>query len=340
MPILGLAFLFVALLSACESKQPTGFLFQGSTMGTQWHASLVELPEGKSQADIQAGIEQVLIEVNNQMSTWQKDSEISRFNQSSSADWVAVSPEFVEVVKTANTLSEQSQGVFDISIGPLVNLWGFGAGREAMDAVPNTQQITDVLQQVGYNKLSWQVNPPALKKTVPKLYLDLSAIAKGFGVDQAGRYLESLGIKDYMMEIGGEIRTRGKSPRGDAWRIAIEKPVDQGRAIQQGVALVDSGLATSGDYRNFFVKGGQRYSHTINPKTGYPIKHSLASVSVLAKNTMLADAYATLLMALGEEKGKAFATKHQLAAYFIWRTDEGFETYMTPEFEPVLLELK
>lgn len=342
MPIFGLAFLLVAaLLSACDTKQKTGVLFNGQTMGTQWHAALVELPEGKEQAVIQADIEQLLVTVNDQMSTWQEDSELSRFNQYQNTDWFEVSADLVEVVDAAKQLSEQSQGVFDVTIGPLVNLWGFGAGRTSLDEqVPDEVAIQLVLQQLGYQQLQTQTNPPALKKTSPKLYVDLSAIAKGYGVDVVGRYFESLGIQNYLVEVGGEIRTRGKSPRGDQWRIAIEKPVDQGRAVQQGVALDNASLATSGDYRNFFIKGGKRYSHTLDITTGYPVKHSLASVSVLAKSTMLADGYATMLMAMGEVKGKAFADQHDLAAYFIWRTDDGFETYVTPSFEKSLLELK
>jgi thiamine biosynthesis lipoprotein len=177
-----------------------------------------------------------------------------------------------------------------------------------------------------------------LRKLQTDIQVELASVADGFAADQAGLYLESLGIQQYMVEIAGEIRTRGLSPRGDAWRIAIEKPVDEGRVVQQGIYLQDAGLATSGDYRNFFVQGGKRYSHTMNPATGYPVTHSLASVSVLAQEATLADAYATLLMALGEEKGRAFANAQGISAYFIWRTDQGFETSDTEGFRSALVE--
>lgn len=310
---------------------------QGKTMGTTWHVTVVDAERNRNQqATLQVDIERILHDVNASMSTWLPDSELSRFNQAETTDWFPVSQDLVTVVASAAEVSALSDGAFDVTVGPLISLWGFGKA-EKEKAVPDKAAIEIARQRVGYQKLDVRVEPPALCKARADMYVNLSAIAKGFGVDKVGEYLEAQGIQNYMAEIGGEVRTRGHSQRGDAWRIAIEKPVALGRAIQQGVRLQDAGLATSGDYRNFFTHEGQRYSHTLNPQTGYPVQHSLASVSVLADTTMLADAYATMLMAMGEVRGKAFADQQGIAAYFMWRTDEGFDHYATDGFKPALI---
>lgn len=325
-------------LSACDSQpEQSAVQLQGKTMGTTWHVTIVDEIEQAQTKTLQAGIAEVLKTVNDQMSTWQADSELSQFNASQETDWFAASPELVKVITAAQEVSALSGGVYDITVGPLVNLWGFGASSEER-VTPPADEVEAALARVGYEKLEIKQRPTALRKTQADLYVDLSSIAKGFGVDQVALYLEEQDLNHYMVEIGGEVRTQGQSPRGDAWRIAIEKPVDIGRSVQQGVRLQGAGLATSGDYRNFFSEDGQRYSHTIDPNTGYPVKHSLASVSVVADTAMLADAYATMLLALGDEKGRELADKQQLKAYFIMRTDEGFETYATSGFKPLLLE--
>ncbi len=291
------------------------------------------------QATLKAELDTVLKTVNDQMSTWQQDSELSRFNRYQQTDWFPVSAQLAEVTQAALEVSELSAGVYDVTVGPLVNLWGFGAGKaEGEPEVPPQAAIDTALLNVGYKKLAVRLEPPALRKDPAGLYVDLSSIAKGYGVDQLAEHLQQLGATDYMVEIGGEIRTRGHSPRGDEWRIAIEKPVDLGRSVQQGLKLKNGSLATSGDYRNYFSAGGQRYSHTLDPASGYPVMHSLASVSVMAENTMLADAYATMLMAMGEVKGCKFVLEQGIDAYFIWRTDHGFETFATDGFQQALIQ--
>ncbi len=325
------------LLSACGAEN--SLQLQGETMGTTWHVTLTEQPQTRSMESLQRGLEDTFIRVNALMSTWQVDSELSRFNQSTSKDWVYVWPDVAKVVAIALQLSTESEGAYDITVGPLVNLWGFGPGEHAGDSIaPSPDAIQAALKRVGYMKLQVTEHPPALRKSQPDLYVDLSSIAKGYGVDQARQYLESQGIRHGMVEVGGEVTTWGKSARGDEWRIAIEQPNDTGRVVQQGVKLTNQGLATSGDYRNFFKQNGKRYSHTIDPKTGYPVDNVLASVSVIAENTMLADGYATLLMALGLERARTFAQKHQLAAYFIWRTDQGFASEASAAFKPYLIQ--
>lgn len=336
MPAVMLA--FVVLLSACNPKAQPVIRLQGESMGTTWHITLV--PKVKAQHDIKAlraGVEKILMRIDEKMSNWRKDSEISRFNQAQSIDWFPVSLDLVKVIQAAQQVSQFSNGVYDITIGPLVNLWGFGSTQKT-ETLPAEAEIQAALLKVGYQKLSTQEQPPALRKQLPEMYVDLASIAPGYTVDLIAGYFEQQGIHDYMVELGGEVRTAGLSPRGDAWRIGIEKPVDLGNSVQQGMVLNSSGLSTSGDYRDFFIEKGKRYSHTIDTSTGYSTSHNLASVSVVAESTTLADAYSTMLMAMGEVKGRAFADQHQLKAFFIWRTNQGFETYATAGFEPLLLK--
>lgn len=343
MPAYVLAFLCLLILNGCSEPVPEAIKLQGKTMGTTWSAVILPPEQSKAalpdDAALQAGLDNVLKTVNDQMSTWQQDSELSAFNRYEQTDWFPVSGQLAAVTQEALVVSDFSGGVYDVTVGPLVNLWGFGAGKKsAAPAVPDQSAIDQTLLNVGYTKLAVRLDPPALQKQVSGVYVDLSSIAKGYGVDQLAAHLDQLGVTDYMVEIGGEIHVKGQSPRADNWRIAVEKPVDLGRTVQQGLNLKEGGLATSGDYRNFFSAGGKRYSHTLDPATGYPVKHSLASVSVMAGNTMVADAYATMLMAMGEVKGKAFALEKGLDAYFIWRTDEGFDTFATDGFKQALIQ--
>ncbi len=339
MPVLALAFFCLFTLTACGDKAAEPLKLNGQTMGTTWSAVIV--PEGDVAKTLKAEVMQtelaeILKTVNDQMSTWQKDSELSNFNRQQTEDWFAVSAELAGVTAAAQEVSQLSDGIYDTTVGPLVNLWGFGA-KSGEQKVPQPADISAAMTNVGYQKLEVRAEPPALRKKVPGLYVDLSSIAKGYGVDQLAVYLDKAGVAHYMVEIGGEIHSKGQSPRGDDWRIAVEKPVALDRMVQQGLLLKGGGLATSGDYRNYFTTDGRRYSHTFDPRSGEPVKHSLASVSVLAENTMLADAYATMLMAMGEVKGKAFALDKGIEAYFIWRTDEGFETFATEGFAAVLI---
>lgn len=335
---LGLLLLSVMLLLAACSKS-TGMHFEGVQGTAVWHVTLSDPPAGMEQAAIQAGLQQTLHDANQMIATWEQTSVISHFNQSQRTDWFAVPSALARVVALSLRLSEQSGGAYDVTLAPLLNVWGFGSHASPKDAVPDAAAIAAAQAKVGYQKLQVRLDPPALRKTTPELAVELASLADGFAADRMGEYLESIGCHHYMVEVAGEVRARGKSLRGDAWRIAIEKPLEGQSVVQQGVYLHDAGLATSGDYRHFFVEGGKRYSHTLDPSTGQPVTHNLASVSVMADSAVLADAYATLLMALGEIQGKAFAEKHGLKAYFIWRTDQGFATFATPTLQKTLITL-
>ena len=301
-------------------------------MGTGYSVKLVDLPPEIDPQTLQGALDRLLEQVNAAMSTYRADSELSRFNQNQSTDWVEASPQLLGVLQEAQQISRLSDGAFDISVGPLVNLWGFGPGARREQA-PSPSEIQAAQARVGYQLLDLRADPPALRKTRPDLYLDLSAIAKGYAVDLLAAYLDSRGLANYLVEIGGEVWGRGHNRHGRPWRIAIEKPDPGSRSVHDVVQLDGQGIATSGDYRNFFEQGGRRYSHSIDPASGHPVEHDLASVTVLAPSVMRADALATALLVLGPERGLALAEHQGLAALFIIREGEGFSAVATPEFE-------
>jgi thiamine biosynthesis lipoprotein len=302
-------------------------------MGTLYTVKIVDPPRSVDPQALRAGIDRLLRQVDTRMSTYMPDSELSRFNAARTGDWIAVSPGLVTVLKEALRVSEATGGAFDVTVGPLVNLWGFGPGGGA-DELPSDGALQAALARVGYRHLHLRDSPPAVSKDRPDLYVDLSAIAKGYAVDRVTEYLASQDMENYMVEVGGEVRARGHNARGTRWRIAIERPSAHGRAVQLIVALDDAGVATSGDYRNYFERDGYRYSHTIDPTTGRPITHTLASVTVIAPSTMHADALATGLMVLGPQKGYALAGRLGLAAFFILKIEDGFRERTTPAFIP------
>ncbi|NBC46541.1 MAG: FAD:protein FMN transferase ApbE [Gammaproteobacteria bacterium] len=321
------------LLASCgRGGGPTVLGLRGATMGTTYSVQIVEPATDLDRAALAERIEARLAAINAQMSTYQPDSELSRFNASPSTDWCPVSEELVSVLKTAQGVSRASGGAFDVTVGPLVNLWGFGPTVSA-EALPTAGEIAAARARVGWQQLRLREQPPAVRKTRADLSVDLSAIAKGYAVDRIAELLESADITDYLVEIGGELRGRGRNGRGQPWQIAIERPETDKRAIFRVVALRDLGMATSGDYRNFFEVEGRRYSHTIDPATGRPVGHQLASVTVLAESTMRADAWATALLVLGPDRGMGLAEERGLAALFIEHAGETFEARASDAFD-------
>ncbi|MEE8261121.1 MAG: FAD:protein FMN transferase [Gammaproteobacteria bacterium] len=301
-------------------------------MGTTYTVKVADAPTDLSQDQLQAAIERVLEKVNDQMSTYRADSELSKLNSNNSTQWIDSSTDLLTVVEEALRVSRLTDGAFDVTVGPLVNLWGFGPDKQE-NQVPTQQQVTDAMSRVGYTNISTRRLPPAIRKTRRDIYIDLSAIAKGYGVDKIAEHLESLGVHNYLVEIGGDLRAKGHNAEGTPWKIGIEKPVPEQRAVQLIIQLQDQGMATSGDYRNFFEKDGQRFSHTINPRNGMPITHNLASVTVLSPTAMGADAMATALLVMGPETGYMLAKRERLAAYFINRTADGFVDRSTLQFK-------
>ncbi len=319
--------------AACSDNQPEEFQFRqiGSTMGTTFSVKIPVLPQTVDQQHLKQEIEEILTDINQQMSTYIADSELSQFNRSRATDWLPVSQALIAVLSEALEISQLSSGAFDVTIGPLVNLWGFGPG-EIQQTIPADTQIQALLNEIGYENLSIQLDPPALRKSVPSLYLDLSSLAKGYGVDRVARHLNAEGIHNYLVEIGGELRAKGKKRDGKLWRVAVEKPESDKRVADQILELNDIAVATSGDYRNYFELEGVRYSHTLDPRTGRPITHNLASVTVLSDTTMHADALATAFMILGPERGLQLAEREGIPALFISKAEQGFRKSQTSLF--------
>ncbi|MGB1333481.1 MAG: FAD:protein FMN transferase [Porticoccaceae bacterium] len=317
--------LVIVVLYGCSNK-PDVLAISGSKMGTTYHITVIadQLPPD----DLEQQIDQLLSKVDNSMSTYKKDSEISRFNRLPVGKSMTISDEFLEVVKISQKIWQLSNGAFDPTIGPLVDLWGFGPG-ERLDAVPTPHAIAQAKAEIGFDSVVLAEN--TLSKTKP-VALDLSAVAKGYAVDRVADLLEMLALPDYLVEIGGEIRVSGFNADGVAWRIAMEQP-QLFAEVDQVIAITDIAVATSGDYRNYFEQDGVRYSHTIDPKTGMPIDHNLASVTVLSESCAVADAWATAFSVLGAEKSLELAEQLDLSAYMLVRDNGVFVPMFSSGFD-------
>lgn len=306
----------------------------GPTMGTTFTVKIVQPASAPVPDDeIKAIIANALDRVDTLMSTYQPDSEISRFNVSSSPDPFPIAPETAEVLACALKVSEQTVGAFDVTIAPVVSAYGFGPeGRRT--STPTDEELDALRAKTGYGKLELDAAAPSVRKADPGVTVDLNSIAPGYAADLIGRNLEARGITNYMVEVGGEIRARGVNVSGEAWRAGIETPVEGERTVHRAVPLENLSLATSGDYRDFYMQDGVRISHTIDARTGRPVTHNLASVSVLHEDCMWADAYATAITALGPDDGLLMAKILELPALFILREPDGaFTERASPAYE-------
>ncbi|WP_422646086.1 FAD:protein FMN transferase [Xenorhabdus kozodoii] len=322
------------MLAACGGAKQQNL--DGQTMGTYYSVKYVADSSAPAPESLQKEIDRLLEEVNDQMSTYRPNSELSRFNQNREVNKrFPVSAATAKVVKEAIRINKLTEGALDVTVGPLVNLWGFGPEGRITKA-PTDEELAIRRGWTGIGYLSVEGNN--LIKSIPELYVDLSSIAKGYGVDVVAEYLGSHNIKNYMVDIGGEVRTSGNNGKGNPWRIAIEKPSDSGmtQSAQEIIEPGNMSVATSGDYRNYFEQNGVRYSHTINPKTGRPITHNLASITVIAPNCMSADGFSTGLDVLGPEKGMELAEKLNIPVFMIVKTKEGFEERYSAAFKPYL----
>jgi thiamine biosynthesis lipoprotein len=330
---------------ACNAPEPNvavQFLeFEGSTMGTTYSVRIARPPQRFVDVpnDLALVIEEELEHVNNHMSTYRPDSELSRFNASVDVSPFAISEDTARVFALALEVSEQSNGAFDVTVGPLVNAWGFGPDGHPENPLAN-EEIEQLMDRVGYSKLNLDLENGTVTKKIPELYCDLSAIAKGWASERIASALVDEGCMEYMVEVGGEMQAKGLNPDEVPWRIAIETPAEGRREVFAIAGLIDVGMATSGDYRNFYDVDGVRLSHTIDPRTGRPVAHNLGSVSVVHESCALADAYATALMVMGADEGFTWATENDLAAFFITRDAEGALQYKATEaFAPYLAEV-
>jgi thiamine biosynthesis lipoprotein len=321
--------LFLLVLLAFAVRQlwwlaPEEAVIGGPTMGTTWSVRLDS--RGRTREDLvqaQAVIERSLAQVNRLMSTWQEESELSRFNRHASTEPFGVSAETFQVLELALQVGERSGGAFDVTVKPLVAAWGFGAGARAPGQGPDAAELAALRGRVGLDLLELDASKSTLRKRRPDVECDLSAIAKGFAVDQVVQALEALGWGAFLVEVGGEVGARGERPAGGPWRVGIERPDSLARAVHARVELFDQAMATSGDYRNFYEQDGKRLAHIIDPRSGRPVQHVLASVSVVHRRAVLADAWATALSVLGPEAGFALAEREGLAGYFLVRRQDG-----------------
>ena len=335
-----LAFCLLPLLGCEQSNQSTQPELQvsGPTMGTHYGVKVVgNYPGGEPQ--LQHEVEQILARINDQLSTYKPDSELSRFNKHKATTPFPVSQDLADVVIEGLRSGELTGGAVDITVGPLVNLWGFGPDKRP-SKVPTAEQIAQARQHIGLEKLHVEVGSKqaSLRKDDPDLYVDLSTLGEGFAADKVAQWLDERGITNYMVEIAGALRLKGHNGQGHPWRVAISKPVDELGAVQNVVLPGDNGISTAGSYRNYYEKDGQRFSHIIDPATGKPITHRLMSVTVIAPRALHTDALDTGLMVMGTQKALLFANEHHLPIYTITKTDEGFKEQYSRAFKPYLPE--
>jgi len=311
---------------------PTPIWIEGETMGTTYSIRTGGQKGEPSLKEVQTDIDSLLEQINAAMSTYRDDSEVTRFNKSGSTDWFSVSEETAHVVRRSLEIAEQSDGAFDPTVATLVALWHFDRDK-GEPTLPTDEEIVARLAHVGWQKLEVRADPPAVKKSDPELSINLSAIAKGYAVDRVAQLLGEKGFSACMVEIGGEVVTRGSKADGTAWGIGIARPTPGNLDAQSVLELNDAALATSGNYRNFFTVDGVRYSHTIDPRTGRPVTHQLTSVSVLTDDCESADGYATALMVLGPDAGLKWANDQKIAAWMLVQKGDEISTHSSESFE-------
>ena len=325
-----LALVLALLLAACEQPREP-ITFSGATMGTVWTVRVTALPAGVSGPDLRADLEALLDQVNAEMSTYRADSVITAFNEAEAGERVDLPPGFATVLSEALYWAEITRGAFDPTAGPLVNLWGFGPDQRR-DNIPDEDDIARALRRVGWEKL--QFDPDSATLVQPGgVYLDLSAIAKGWGTDVLADHLIGLGVPGFLVEIGGDLRTYGNRPDGQPWRVAIERPQPGSRELHDVIAVEEVAITTSGDYRNFFESEGRRFSHLIDPRTGFPIDHDTVSVTAAAQRCSTADVIATALSIMPIDEAWELAIERDLAVLWLLADGDELAERMTPAFE-------
>lgn len=318
-----------------RQHQPVVHAIDGYTMGSTWSVRFVGLRDVDVGA-VRSTLELELEELNHQLSGYQPDTALSAFNRSPVGEWQSPPSHLRAVLDFGLLAHEETAGAFEMTIRPLVGLWGFGAA-EPRTTAPSEAEIAGTVARIGSRFL--ERSPDGLQwRRNADVGVDVDAIAPGYAADVLSRKLASMGHPAHLVEIGGELVARGLRPDGTPWRVGIERPVPQRGVVEQVIAVSDVAIATSGDYRDYFEEDGVRYSHTLDPLTGRPVRHSLASVTVLAPTGMAADAYATALMVLGPERGLAFAQEHGLGIYLLLREGSGFREVYNDRFRPYLVD--
>jgi FAD:protein FMN transferase len=322
-------------------EQPTSerhvTAFRGLTMGGTFSVKIVTAKdelETPGLHDVDRVLRSTLDRIEGLMSTWDRDSELSRFNRSTSLEPFAVAPETFEVFKWSLDVGRLTGGALDVTIAPLVDAWGFGPSGPRQ-TLPTDDEIDRLREAVGPGRV--ELNPTAVtvRKTRPGVQCDLSSVVPGYAADRLSRELTDRGFTDFLVDVGGEVLARGRNEAGAPWQVAIERPQPDGDAIQRLVPLSDLAITTAGDYRKYREVDGRRVAHILDPRTGRPLTHRLASVTVIDALAVRADAFDTALFVLGANEGMALATRLNLAALFIERSGEGFSEHATPRFEEI-----
>jgi FAD:protein FMN transferase len=315
--------IMTAALAACKPGSEI-LRFSGLTMGTNYNVIAIDHGRSVNGEDLGRGIDAALAQVNREMSNWDAGSELSHLNAAEGGEAIRISPALQHVLQGAEAVHRASDGRFDVTIGPLVDLWGFGAGA-AHSRVPSEADIATAMALVGHGRVL-PLEDGAVRKATTAAGVYLSAIGKGHGVDRVAQVLRDAGLQDFMVEIGGDLYASGRNGDGTPWQIGVESPLAGLRDVARVLGVSGLGMATSGDYRNFFEAGGRRYSHIIDPATGRPITHATVSATVLTDDAMLADAWATAMLTLGRARGLEIAEAQNLAVLFIETTASGFVT--------------
>lgn len=328
----------VALLALAGCQQePAEISLSGPTMGTTYNVKVVGAPTAMDSHAVRVVIDALLAEIDLSMSGYRSDSEVSRFNASTSTDWIPVSADLATVVDAAQAVSTASGGAFDITVAPLVRLWGFGPPGEPA-TLPDEAAIKAVQPLVGYQLLEVRAAPAALRKKEPTLTIDLNGVAPGFAVDKLASIFAEHGLRNFMIDIGGEVLARGHNARGERWHIAVEKPIDAQPEPLAILQIADQSVTTSGEYRHYFVRDGHRYSHTIDPRTARPVDHNLLSVVLAGPTSLSIDAWATALNVLGAEDGLKLATERGMPAMFITGDGGKLVTLQSPGFAAYVIK--
>lgn len=336
----GIVVLVLAVLSGYDQPAAERPMLEihGRTMGTFYGVKVVGDFPGGQQA-LQSQVDALLKHYNDEISTYDPNSALSKFNQLQSVQPFPVSQDMADLIISALRVGQRTQGVLDVTVGPLVNLWGFGPDKRPVKT-PTDEQIAAARARVGIDRLHVEVSADhaTLRKDVPSLYVDLSTIGEGFGADKVAEFLEARGVHHYLVEIAGASRSRGVNAKGEPWKLAIQKPTDELEDIQAIIIPDGRAVSTSGSYRNYYELDGKRYSHIIDPASGKPITHKLVSVTVITPTAMEADGLDTALMVMGPGKAMAFAKQQNLAVYLVSKTAQGFKAEYSPAFAPYLVK--
>ena len=327
----------ILLLASCSKSENYNAELKGNTMGTYYIINVVEIPKSLKLENIRLEIEKTLKLINLTLSNWDPNSEITRLNNNKKIGKIKISNDLKEVLKQANIINDNSYGYFDITADPLIELWGFGYKNTKTHTIPSQKEINDALLLVNQKKL-FEINSlnNEFYKKNKELKLNLSSIAKGFGIDQIGKKLETLGLRNYLINIGGDLLAKGNNKNKKNWIIGIENPNLNEKLVKEIIKVSDKGIASSGDYKNFFIKNGKKFSHIINPNTGKPIAHKTKSVTVVSNNTTNADGWATALLAMGSEKGFKLAEENSMSVLFIDEVSEKLTKIKTTEFKKLI----